>query len=52
MLIVLLHLSMIRVFLNDLLLMVEKKNQLSKCLYHNSKWNLTASNFLLAALLK
>ena len=29
-----------------------KKNRLEKCLYHHSEWNLTASNFLLAAWLK
>ena len=26
--------------------MVQRKNQLEKCLYYLSKWNLTASNFL------
>ena len=29
-----------------------KKNRLEKCLHHHSDWNLTASNFLMAAWLK
>ena len=32
--------------------MVQMKNRLDKCLYHHSEWNLTASNFMLAAWLK
>ena len=32
--------------------MVQKKNRLDKCLYHNSEWYLTAPNFLLASWLK
>ena len=32
--------------------MVQKKNWLEKCFYHHSEWNLTSSNFLMAAWLK
>ena len=32
--------------------MVQKKNQLEKCLYFHSEWNLIASNSLLVAWLK
>ena len=32
--------------------MVQKKNRFGKCLYHHSEWNIAASNFLLAVLLK
>ena len=32
--------------------MVQKKNGPDKCLYHHSEWNLSASNFLMAAWLK
>ena len=50
MLIVFLHLYTISVRIFNL--MVQKKNQLDKCLYRQSEWNLTASYFLLAAWLK
>ena len=50
MLIVLLHLSTIIVWIINV--DGAKKNRLDKYLYHHSERNLTASNFLLAALLK
>ena len=32
--------------------MVQKKNQIDKCLYRHNEWNLTASTFLMAVWLK
>ena len=50
MLIVLLYLSIISV--ETLIFMVQKKNQLGKYLFYQSKCNLTATNSLLSVRLK
>ena len=50
MLIVLLHLSTISVLIINF--DGAKKIAARKCVYHHSEWNLTASNFLMAAWLK